>query len=59
MGLFDSITIWPRRRVHCAEGHPLAALQTKSLACAMRHYAVVGDGLHSAAPEDEEAVVSE
>ena len=59
MGLFDSITIWPRGRVRCAEGHPFAEFQTKSLACAMRHYAVVDGALHSAAPEDEEAVVSE
>ena len=59
MGLFDIITIWPCGRVHCAGGHPFAELQTKSLACAMRHYAVVDGALHSAAPEDEEAVVSE
>jgi hypothetical protein len=56
MGLFDILTIWPRARVHCAEGHPLAELQTKSLACAMRRYALVDGGLHSAAPEDEEVV---
>ena len=59
MGLFDIITMWPRGRAHCAEGHPLAELQTKSLAYAMRRYAVVDGALHSAAPEDEEAVVSE
>ena len=59
MGLFDSITIWPRGQVHCAEGHWLAELQTKSLACAMRRYAVVDGALHGVAGEDEEAVVSE
>ena len=59
MGLFDIITIWPCGRVHCAGGHPFAELQTKSLACAMRRYAVVEGTLYGVAPEAEETVVSE
>ena len=58
MGMYDTITVWPRDRTHCAEGHALGDLQTKSLECLMHRYIVFDGALYHVLEDDGETVVA-
>src|SRR5439155_499035 len=58
MGMYDTITVWPRDRTHCAEGHALGDLQTKSLECLMHRYVVFDGALYRVVEHDRETVVA-
>src|SRR5437867_2856915 len=57
MGMYDTITVWPRDRTHCAEGHALGDLQTKSLECLMHRYVVFEGVLYRVVEDDRETIV--
>ncbi|TMA95699.1 MAG: hypothetical protein E6J70_16585, partial [Deltaproteobacteria bacterium] len=58
MGMYDTISVWPRDRTHCAEGHALGDLQTKSLECLMHRYIVFDGALYRVLEDDGETVVA-
>ena len=58
MGMYDTITVWPRDRTHCADGHALGDLQTKSLECLMHRYVVFDGALYRVVEDDRETVVA-
>ena len=59
MGLYDTISVWPKGEVVCAAGHPLDELQTKDLDCSLTHYVVFDRSLFSAGRAGVPSIVQE